>query len=1624
MFDSTDFVELPEDELFRIDRICDEFELRLIKGLDASIENLLVREKCPKARIRLLRNLIVVEVEKSGQDFSHSQFNEYLRRFPDDAGSIEDLFQRNDLTHIQDQKDRTLKSSTRGVLELDLKTGQEIGKYKIDKCIGTGSFGVVYKAWDTELERHVALKVAKRDGNRTDDNYSRSVSEARSSASIKANGIATIYDFVADEELVYIVQEYVEGQNLSQLIAIRKLTAEECAGMVARIARAMALAHDRNICHRDLKPSNVIVDADGMPTVVDFGLAIQGKATSGRRKGVFGTPCYMSPEQVRGEIGRTDPSSDVWAIGVILYELLAGCRPFEADDDDQLFLKIQTEEPARLDQDQVDAELNRIVFRCLAKKKRYRYSNAGVLADDLQRYLDSIGQRESDDKDSVSVSPKGLRAFTSEDSSFFLDLVPGYKNYQGIPESIAFWKNWVEQGEKDEKSSVGLIHGFSGCGKSSFVNAGLLPLLSDNVVALPIEATPDETEIRLFHALRKQFPSLSEGSSLPDAFVQVRDGGLLNDGEKLLIVIDQFEQWLSKNSDQERLQLANALRHCDGKNLQVILLVRQEFWPDADHFLDEFEIPLLLNENCVRLELFDIEHAERVLEKFGQAYGRLGNELTNDQKVFIKQVIEGLSESDRVIAIRVVLFAEAFRDKDWTVDSLAKHGGAKGVGVVFLNDKFLADDAPLECKTHAVAAQDFLLAMLPDETSELKGNMQSKSELMKITGYNKSGKKFDRLLEMLDGELRLVTRTSPSQVAIDEEGNSNEDEYYQLSHDYLVPVLRNWIGSEKQRFLSGRLNNRMAEISAIWQEVPDSRYLPSWSENLKFRLFTKSNSWTPIQREMMEASRRHHFARSVVGSLLMLVCVCAAMLGVRNWSANRKIEQIKVCRLQDVQNHVERFYFGKNYLIPKLRKQLVSLQSKDPTDESELAQLEREKLNIALALMELGEPNNWKNVVQGLQTVPVDQIELVASTLEPYQQQILPELKSYFEQHPEDRAEVRERRALLMGYLGDSDALISVLLDAEPGRVRKLCSLLLKDRSNAMIRLNRELASLRTKVFAFPSVELEKSIKDAGGVVHRLGAIVFTLPIEQSRKLLTDCFAEGYVPVSYRPYFSDTGAELVAIAWNRNTEFLEGNMQDCVEIKTNLTLTQLDQEQLIKSEQGWRLVDISCIEWWQAKNPNAVYSCVWCRNDLGLETRFDSNLTLSDLERVIRINSKAGFQVSRMLSNEGVDGEPRFAVLWDNECGIAVTPDVCWPGLKFLYEAETEQLGYADCQIADVALESICTFKIHCEVMNVEPVYDIYSNNDIPIRNHQHASRLAYYVLLMPMLGHDDIAVDLAKRLSRDLPYWKDEFLSGANLYSRRGNEGLLNDEIKRIEKLSSKRSDEKLTLPLLRLRFAVGKKNEKLANKIFDEIHQAAGEFEDEFRGDRPKIGTVYSARIRANLLLAKLFDKKSERRIDLVDEAMNWLVWLDRPVYEFLLVDSDFDMVRKDERFQEFVRTKGMGIRTTKSWRLGTSRSQISSANSESDVRNKSLELFSDAFVPRSLSCRFNLGSPVFRSVWEEFDAADDTQADLEKLANVAYLLLKLDSPDCFEGIENGRFGSEMQDLILGYRENTNTD
>ena len=153
------------------------------------------------------------------------------------------------------------------------------------------------------------------------------------------------------------------------------------------------------------------------------------------------------------------------------------------------------------------------------EKERYRYSNAGVLANDLQRYLDSIGQRESDDKDSVSVSPKGLRAFTSEDSSFFLDLVPGYKNYQGIPESIAFWKNWVEQGEKDEKSSVGLIHGFSGCGKSSFVNAGLLPLLSDNVVALPIEATPDETEIRLFHALRKQFPSLSEGSSLPDAFV-------------------------------------------------------------------------------------------------------------------------------------------------------------------------------------------------------------------------------------------------------------------------------------------------------------------------------------------------------------------------------------------------------------------------------------------------------------------------------------------------------------------------------------------------------------------------------------------------------------------------------------------------------------------------------------------------------------------------------------------------------------------------------------------------------------------------------------------------------------------------------------------------------------------------------------------------------------------------------------------------------------------------------------------------------------------------------------------------------------------------------------------------
>ena len=214
--------------------------------------------------------------------------------------------------------------------------------------------------------------------------------------------------------------------------------------------------------------------------MADFGLAIHESIQHRRRGERSGTPAYMSPEQVRGETHRLDGRSDIWSLGVIFYEMLTGRRPFAGSDQYELFDEIKHREPKPPRQiDPADSgELERICLKCLSKRVTDRYSSAADLVDDLRHWL--AGDRQASHRrkrpaKKAKVVPKGLRSFGEEDADFFLDLLPGPRDRDGLPESIRFWKTRIEETDADKTFAVGLIYGPSGCGKSSLVKAGLLP---------------------------------------------------------------------------------------------------------------------------------------------------------------------------------------------------------------------------------------------------------------------------------------------------------------------------------------------------------------------------------------------------------------------------------------------------------------------------------------------------------------------------------------------------------------------------------------------------------------------------------------------------------------------------------------------------------------------------------------------------------------------------------------------------------------------------------------------------------------------------------------------------------------------------------------------------------------------------------------------------------------------------------------------------------------------------------------------------------------------------------------------------------------------------------------------
>jgi predicted Ser/Thr protein kinase len=267
----------------------------------------------------------------------------------------------------------------------------QFGRYRLEKVLGKGGMGAVYLAYDPVLDRRVALKVPRFSGDEA-DMCERFLREGRAAATVRHPNLCPVYDIANQEGVYYLTMAYIEGKPLSDYLRGDKPIAPVQAARLVRIlAKALQEAHDHGIIHRDLKPGNILISRKKEPIITDFGLARRGASQDARltQSGeMMGTPAYMPPEQVNGDVAAMGPGCDIYSLGVILYELLANRRPFDGPRG-ALLAQIMLDPPPPLRQfrPQLGPGLEAICLRALAKQPADRYPSMRVFAEALESWL-------------------------------------------------------------------------------------------------------------------------------------------------------------------------------------------------------------------------------------------------------------------------------------------------------------------------------------------------------------------------------------------------------------------------------------------------------------------------------------------------------------------------------------------------------------------------------------------------------------------------------------------------------------------------------------------------------------------------------------------------------------------------------------------------------------------------------------------------------------------------------------------------------------------------------------------------------------------------------------------------------------------------------------------------------------------------------------------------------------------------------------------------------------------------------------------------------------------------------------------------------------------------------------
>jgi serine/threonine protein kinase len=869
--------------VFKTNEVVEAYEDRIQDGDRISIETALQvvpTEHWGEVLVELIETDIEWE-ERIPGTIDPDGMNGYIRRFPQYRNVIEDLFDKQQYPLAAPSP----ISGSSGIGGTQYERWPEVPGYAIKERLGDKSGQAeVFVATSQKPENPgelVAIKVLKGRYRPLEKDILEK---------LKHPGIVRLLDHTetADGRLV-LVMKLISGGNLKKHLdeCGGKLDEAEAVRLVSTIVETLVHVHQRGILHLDLKPQNILLErsvTDGsmVPLLADFGLSVvrQSNSTSSAPRG---TIKYMPPEQFGKDFYSCPASarSDLFSIGMILYRLLTPHDPFWFDGEEDWHnlgkvharLWDRSPESLRSYRPELSQQLDDLCLKCIEPDPRHRYSSAAQLLQAL---------RNLQHKPEASIPPGilSLQPLTAEADGFYRSLLKaaaGSRLGEQIETVLQRILPRDDLKSTTETPAILALSAPSGAGKSTWLHAGLMPQLREKdtrsdvtVVFVNAEERNSSKELDLTaELLRKKLifhlsvpPSDSETqTSLTDILSMVAGGSLAEAQQprqqrrrqpKVLIVIDQFEQWLSVHGRSATTELRRALKHANGTNLQVLLIFRREFLEQAEDFMDACGSPRRHNDNGFRLEPLTGIQAGKVLEYIlDTAVPNLVWHNDDERRKALEHAARLLSDidSNAVLPAWIIIIARFLARHSDSPRQLLQKTSFADVAQSHLADIFKNADVPAAQSTPLFS--QILREFIPPETAEeLRPAPASESQISSACGRNPANWELRRALDHLCSH-GLIMQTQ-------EAADSSEQSCWQLAHEVWINPIRRWLRSSILTETEDRLRSR----STSYGRTGESRYLLSVFE------FIETLRFVPRIQRQKHADFLRKSLRSILKNLL------------------------------------------------------------------------------------------------------------------------------------------------------------------------------------------------------------------------------------------------------------------------------------------------------------------------------------------------------------------------------------------------------------------------------------------------------------------------------------------------------------------------------------------------------------------------------------------------------------------------------------------------------------------------------------------------------------------------------------------------------------------------------------